>query len=110
MQPEEVRGFLKEEEHFDDAFEGEFPSLFKMLIETDNRFYAKGRRESMCASEWMLAAYKCLGISLVEADGEISAGENRKIRAFIQKLEEYLETNLLSDKEKKLKKRRADNE
>ena len=110
MQPEDVYDFLKEKDEFEEEFEKELPLLFRRTVEMDNRFFAAGGRETTCASEWMLAAYKCLGISLIEADGEVTKEENERIRAYVERMEAYLKTRLLPGIAKRLEKRRADNE
>jgi len=110
MQPEDIYDFLDDKDHYAEEFEQGLPLLFQKTVELDNKIFALGGRETTCASEWMLAAYKCLGISLVEADGEVSKEENEKIRAYIKKMEEYLEERLLPGIVKKWVKRRAGDE
>ena len=72
------------------------PVIFQLLVETDNELFKRGLKVETYASEWMVAAYKGLGLELIKADADVGGNEYTDILIYVKMLEDYLAANLLA--------------
>lgn len=96
LTPETIEGFVKERNIYSAKFEKTVPVIFQLLVETDNELFKRGLKAETYASEWMVAAYKGLGLELIKADADVGGNEYTDILIYVKMLEDYLAANLLA--------------
>ena len=96
MTPDTIQNFIEENHIYSAQFEKSVPVIFRLLVETDNELIKRGVKMSVYASEWMVAAYKGLGLELIKADADVGGNEYTDITVYVKMLEDYLAANLLA--------------
>ena len=96
LTPDTIQNFIEENHIYSAQFEKSVPVIFRLLVETDNELIKRGVKMSVYASEWMVAAYKGLGLELIKADADVGGNEYTDILIYVKMLEDYLAANLLA--------------
>lgn len=97
---DEIHQFIVENKIYSTKFEETVPLSMKVFVRADNAIYDEEGHNDFLASELLFDIFECLGKEFLACDDDVSDDEIRDLTIYLHMLENYINNEVKSKKEK----------